>query len=97
MDPRDQVMYLRELCVQCDFAAQAFDHLLDALPHLDGSRHGEDTVLRAIHSFLGHACNVSCLLWPSDLVSTWGSARTVARARRARRRGESLRSPGVAS
>ena len=91
MNPFDQVMYLRELCVQCDFAAQAFDQLLDALPHLDGSRPREDTVLRATHSFLGHACNVSCLLWPSDPVSTWGSASTVARAWRARRRGESLR------
>ena len=30
-DPLDQVMYLRELCVQCDFAAQAFDQRLDAL------------------------------------------------------------------
>ena len=91
MDPSSQVIYLRELCVQCDFAAQAFDHLLDVLPHLDGCRHREDTVLRAIHSFLGHACNVSCLLWPSDSVSMWGNADTAARVWRARKRGEGLR------
>ena len=74
MEEHLQLVYLREVVTQCDFALNAIRGLNNVLPRMrrdaaSGDREARNTlhqeVFRSIHSFLTHASNVSRIFWPA--------------------------------
>ena len=74
MEEHLQLVYLREVVTQCDFALNAIRGLNNVLPRMrrdaaSGDWETRNTlhqeVFRSIHSFLTHASNVSRIFWPA--------------------------------
>ena len=74
MDEYERQVYFSEVAAQCRFALNAARCLENVLPRLTAAQRARnhllarllhDEVFRSIHSFLGHASNISRLLWTS--------------------------------